>query len=104
MPVSVVLAICSMLGTNVSLGNKFNVPIEGWHTESGPGVYEAALQYSEVKAMADKAGLFKYGSTRLTQSSHGGSLTRIQIRSKMCREQVWHYAMLYGKAKRGTPW
>jgi hypothetical protein len=44
---------------NVSLGSKFNVPIEGWHTESGPGVYEAALQYSEVKDMADKAGLFK---------------------------------------------
>lgn len=39
---------------------KFNVGIEGWHTESGPGVFEAALSFGEVKQMADKAGLFKY--------------------------------------------
>jgi len=38
---------------------KFRCDIEGWHTESGPGVYEAALEYGEVKAMADKAALFK---------------------------------------------
>ncbi|RAK82065.1 glutamine synthetase family protein [Aspergillus fijiensis CBS 313.89] len=39
---------------------QFNCEIEGWHTESGPGVYEAALQFGEAKEMADKAGLFKY--------------------------------------------
>ncbi|KAF8475891.1 hypothetical protein BDZ91DRAFT_197679 [Kalaharituber pfeilii] len=39
---------------------KFKVDIEGWHTESGPGVYEAALEYQEVDEMADRAGLFKY--------------------------------------------
>ncbi|GIJ90043.1 hypothetical protein Asppvi_008992 [Aspergillus pseudoviridinutans] len=39
---------------------QFNCEIEGWHTESGPGVFEAALQFGEVKEMADKAGLFKY--------------------------------------------
>lgn len=39
---------------------KFRVDIEGWHTESGPGVYEAALEYQEVDEMADRAGLFKY--------------------------------------------
>ncbi|BCR88850.1 glutamine synthetase family protein [Aspergillus chevalieri] len=38
----------------------FRCEIEGWHTESGPGVYEAALQFGEAKEMADKAGLFKY--------------------------------------------
>lgn len=38
----------------------FNVPIEGWHTESGPGVYEAALEFGEVSIMADRASLFKY--------------------------------------------
>src|SRR5687767_6013913 len=27
---------------------KFGVPIEGLHTETGPGVYEAALQFSEA--------------------------------------------------------
>ncbi|KAJ5141717.1 Type-1 glutamine synthetase 2 [Penicillium atrosanguineum] len=39
---------------------QFRCDIEGWHTESGPGVYEAALQFGEAKEMADKAGLFKY--------------------------------------------
>jgi glutamine synthetase len=39
---------------------KFNTHIEGWHTESGPGVFEAALAFGEIRAMADKAGLFKY--------------------------------------------
>lgn len=38
----------------------FNCDIEGWHTESGPGVYEAALEFGEIKGMADRAGLFKY--------------------------------------------
>lgn len=41
------------------LGKKFNVDIEGWHTESGPGVYEAALEFGEVTEMADRASLFK---------------------------------------------
>ncbi|KAL9599615.1 MAG: hypothetical protein Q9219_003698 [cf. Caloplaca sp. 3 TL-2023] len=39
---------------------KFNCSIESWHTESGPGVFEAALEFSEINQMADKAGLFKY--------------------------------------------
>lgn len=47
------------------LGKKFNVPIEGWHTESGPGVYEAALEFGEVTMMADRACLFKYVATGL---------------------------------------
>lgn len=39
---------------------KFDCDIEGWHTESGPGVFEAALQFGEVRGMADRASLFKY--------------------------------------------
>lgn len=39
--------------------SKFRCNIEGWHTESGPGVYEAALEYGEIKQMADRAALFK---------------------------------------------
>jgi glutamine synthetase len=38
---------------------KFNVPIEGLHTETGPGVYEAAIEYSDVLEAADRAVLFK---------------------------------------------
>lgn len=39
--------------------SKFRCDIEGWHTESGPGVYEAALEYGEIREMADRAALFK---------------------------------------------
>ena len=38
----------------------FRCNIEGWHTESGPGVYEAALEFGEIAQMADRACLFKY--------------------------------------------
>ena len=39
----------------------FDVPLEGMHTETGPGVYEAAILYDEILAAADKAMLFKTG-------------------------------------------
>ncbi|KAL2150134.1 hypothetical protein VTH82DRAFT_7810 [Thermothelomyces myriococcoides] len=39
---------------------EFKCDIEGWHTESGPGVYEAALEFGELGEMADRASLFKY--------------------------------------------
>ncbi len=39
---------------------KFRCNIEGWHTESGPGVFEAALEFGEIQEMADRASLFKY--------------------------------------------
>jgi glutamine synthetase len=38
---------------------RFNVPLEGLHTETGPGVYEAAILHDHVIAAADKAVLFK---------------------------------------------
>lgn len=38
----------------------FNCPIEGWHTESGPGVFEAALEFGEISLMADRASMFKH--------------------------------------------
>jgi glutamine synthetase len=40
---------------------KFNVSIEGAHTETGPGVYEATIIYDDILAAADKAILFKTG-------------------------------------------
>ncbi|KAI5867375.1 putative glutamine synthetase [Durotheca rogersii] len=39
---------------------KFRCDLEGWHTESGPGVYEAALEFGQISEMADRASLFKY--------------------------------------------
>jgi glutamine synthetase len=40
---------------------KFNVPLEGIHTETGPGVYEAAILYADVLEAADRAVLLKSG-------------------------------------------
>lgn len=49
---------------------KFGVPIEGLHTETGPGVYEAAITYSEVLEAADRAVLFK-SSVKQIAHLHG---------------------------------
>ena len=38
---------------------EFNIPLEGLHTETGPGVYEAAIVHDHALAAADKAVLFK---------------------------------------------
>ena len=38
---------------------KFDIPLEGMHTETGPGVLEATIIYDEVLNAADKAILFK---------------------------------------------
>jgi glutamine synthetase len=60
---------------------QFTCPIECWHTESGPGVYEAAgsiqdptiwsstditqaLTVCDVNEMADRVTLFKYASVK----------------------------------------
>lgn len=38
---------------------QFHIPLEGLHTETGPGVYEAAITYSDTLLAADNATLFK---------------------------------------------
>ena len=43
----------------------FGVPIEGLHTETGPGVYEAAILFSEALEEADRAILFKTGAKEI---------------------------------------
>ncbi|NSL86987.1 glutamine synthetase [Chitinophaga sp. Mgbs1] len=37
----------------------FDVPLEGLHTETGPGVYEAAIAHTDILTAADRATLFK---------------------------------------------
>jgi glutamine synthetase len=49
---------------------KFGVPIEGLHTETGPGAYEAAIVYSEIVEAADRAVLFKIGTKQIAYQ-HG---------------------------------
>lgn len=43
----------------------FGVPIEGLHTETGPGVYEVAIQYDDALRSADRAALFKVGMKQI---------------------------------------
>src|SRR5882757_6095067 len=38
---------------------RFSIPIEGLHTETGPGTYEAAIHYSALIEAGDRAVLFK---------------------------------------------
>jgi glutamine synthetase len=38
---------------------KFNIPIEGLHTETGPGTYEAAIAHATALEAGDRAVLFK---------------------------------------------
>jgi glutamine synthetase len=38
---------------------EYDVELEGLHTETGPGVYEAAIRYAPLLKAADKAALFK---------------------------------------------
>ena len=43
----------------------FDIPIEGLHTETGPGVYEVAILFSEALEAADRAVLFKTGAKEI---------------------------------------
>jgi glutamine synthetase len=43
------------------------IPLEGLHTETGPGVLEAAIEYDEAMESADRAALFKTYTKILAQ-------------------------------------
>jgi len=43
----------------------FRVPIEGPHTETGPGVYEAAIQNADALEQGDRGVLFKTGAKEI---------------------------------------
>jgi glutamine synthetase len=51
----------------LDLAETMRFPIEGLHTETGPGVLEAALVYSEALEAADRAALFKTFTKALCQ-------------------------------------
>jgi glutamine synthetase len=54
----------------LDLGQTMRFPIEGLHTETGPGVLEAALIYCDALEAADRAALFKTYAKVLAQR-HG---------------------------------
>lgn len=43
----------------LTMAEKMDFPIEGLHTETGPGVLEAAIAVDDAEAAGDKAALFK---------------------------------------------
>ena len=45
----------------------FGIPIEGLHTETGPGVFEAAIQFSDALEAADRGVLFKTAAKEIGQ-------------------------------------
>ena len=53
-----------------NLLGQYDIPLEGLHTETGPGVYEAAIRYDYVLKAADKAVLFK-NAVKEIASRHG---------------------------------
>ncbi|WP_258098021.1 glutamine synthetase family protein [Marinoscillum pacificum] len=53
-----------------TLLEEYRIPLEGLHTETGPGVYEAAIQYTDILEAADRAVLFK-AAVKEIASKHG---------------------------------
>jgi glutamine synthetase len=51
----------------LSLARDMDFPLEGLHTETGPGVLEAAIEYSGALEAADRAALFKTFTKILAQ-------------------------------------
>jgi glutamine synthetase len=54
----------------LDLSRSMRFPIEGLHTETGPGVLEAALAYCDALEAADRAALFKT-FTKVLAQRHG---------------------------------
>jgi glutamine synthetase len=74
----------------------FDIEIEGLHTETGPGVYEAALRYDDAVRAADKAALFKTAMKQIAHR-HGLSVTfmakwnaRLPGCSGHLHQSLWH--------------
>ena len=53
----------------LNLCEDIDIPLEGLHTEIGPGLLEAAISYDEPLAAGDKASLFKTYSKALAQQN-----------------------------------
>lgn len=49
---------------------KFDVSLEGLHTETGPGVLEAAINFDKALIAADKAVLFKSGTKEIAYKNN----------------------------------
>ena len=64
--------------------------------------FDQALEYGEVKQMADKAALFK-SVIFIGLPTFPAPLRSVQIRRQVFGQQVWHYTVLHGQASRRPP-
>ena len=71
---SVPLLLACLAGLYSERAGIFDIGLEGLHTETGPGVYEAAIRYDDALAAADKAALFKSAVKQIAHR-HGLSVT-----------------------------
>jgi len=86
----------------LELGLRMRFPIEGLHTETGPGVFEAALIYCEALEAADRAALFKTFAKVLAQR-HGLMATFMAKWSATVPGQSGHlHVSLQGKEGRSV--
>lgn len=86
----------------LELGLRMRFPIEGLHTETGPGVFEAALTYCEALEAADRAALFKTFAKVLAQR-HGLMATFMAKWSATVPGQSGHlHVSLQGKEGRSV--
>ncbi|MDI9313963.1 MAG: glutamine synthetase [Hydrotalea sp.] len=53
----------------MAMSNEMRMPLEGLHTETGPGVLEAALEKAPVLEAADRAAIFKTYAKILAQKN-----------------------------------
>lgn len=85
-----------------------DIEVEGFHTETGPGVYEAAIRYDEILRAADKAALFKTAMKQLAPR-HGLSVSfmaknnaRLPGSSGHLHQSLWRgKTNAFAKASRG---
>jgi len=61
--------LCEFYEALLKLCEEMRIPLEGLHTETGPGVIEAAIQYTEALEAADRGALFKTYTKVLAQRS-----------------------------------
>ncbi len=86
----------------MQLGRDMDFPIEGLHTETGPGVIEAALVHSDPLAAADRAALFKT-FTKIHAQRRGWMATFMAKWSPNYPGQSGHtHVSLQGKGGKGV--
>ena len=85
----------------LELCTAMRTPLEGLHTETGPGVLEAAIQYSDALEAADRAALFKT-FTKILAQRNGLMATFMAKWSKEWPGQSGHLHISLNRSGDGT--